>query len=103
VKKFAKKMAAENPPSAGAEAGTGADTGAASGGYRPVAGTNEDPYKLGTSGQGVFKVQECLGITADGKFGPITHGKLLELAKPYRNGFTNDDIDEICQLLQLMQ
>lgn len=102
VKKFAKKLAKENPPPA-TNTSTGANAGAASGGYRPVQGTNEDPYKLGTSGAGISKVQECLGITTDGKFGPITQSKLMELAKQYRHAFTNDDIEDICKMARPRQ
>lgn len=100
VKKFAKKLAAENPP-AKADAGAGTGAGAASGGYSPVAGTNEQPYKLGTSGAGIFKVQECLGFTGaevDGKFGPKTQSKMMELAKQYVNGFTDADVQDICKM-----
>jgi hypothetical protein len=95
VKKFAKKLAAENPPD------TTTGTGSSSGGYRPAQGTNEDQYVIGTSGAGIFKVQECLGFTGadlDGKFGPITQGKLMELARQYVNGFTDADIDTICKM-----
>ena len=69
------------------------------GGYKPVQGTNEDPYKFGTSGAGIFKVQECLGdLVTDGKFGPKTQAKMGELAKQYVNEFTDADIDTICKL-----
>ncbi len=68
----------------------------AMGGYKPVKGTKDDPYVRGTSGDGVFKIQRCLGLVQDGKFGPKTEAALAKIGGSYSRGFTQDDVVDIC-------
>lgn len=92
VLRFAKEMAQnqtnENPETS---------VGGASGTYRYVKGTPEDPYEYGTKGHGIVKVQDCLGLKPDGLYGPNTHDRLISLNRTYER-FTNDDVATICKL-----
>jgi len=63
--------------------------------YRFVNGTIKDPYKNGTKGSGIAQVQQNLGLTQDGKWGPVTDAKIRELVPEYTNGFTNQDLSTI--------
>jgi hypothetical protein len=58
--------------------------------YRDCTGT----YTQGCKSEVIRKVQGCLGLAADGKFGPKTQAALE--AKRYTNGFTDNDVDKIC-------
>lgn len=69
-------------------------------GYRPAKGTKDDPYVRGTSGEGIFKIQRCLGLVQDGKFGPKTQTALAGVEKFYSRGFTSDDVIDICSKAQ---
>lgn len=61
-------------------------------GYKPVTGTEDDPYRYGTSGEGIKTVQGLLGLVQDGKFGPKTQAKLQPLGL---QTFTDQDIPAI--------
>jgi hypothetical protein len=60
-------------------------------------GTEDSPFKYGTQGSGIAQVQQALGLTQDGKWGPVTDGKIKELAPEFANGFTNDSIMQVIQ------
>jgi len=64
----------------------GGNTG---GGYTPCSGT----YKMGCIADSVSKIQGCLGLVPDGKYGPKTNKKLKEIGV---SSFTDDDVDKIC-------
>jgi hypothetical protein len=59
------------------------------GGYLPCTGT----YKYKCKSNAIAKVQGCLGLVADGKFGPKTKAALAE--KGYST-FVDSDVDKIC-------
>jgi hypothetical protein len=59
------------------------------GGYRDCSGT----YSFGCKSEAIRKVQGCLGLTTDGKFGPNTQKALK--AKGF-DSFTDADVDKIC-------
>jgi hypothetical protein len=59
------------------------------GGYLPCTGT----YKYKCKSDAIAKVQGCLGLVADGKFGPKTKAALAE--KGYST-FVDSDVDKIC-------
>ena len=61
--------------------------------YRDCTG---GPYTIGCkdSDDVIEKVQGCLGVTADGKFGPNTESELRSKVK--KNTFTKDEVDDIC-------
>jgi len=59
------------------------------GGYRSCSGN----YKKGCKSDVIAKVQGCLGLTADGKYGNKTHEKLNSMG--FAN-FTDADVDKIC-------
>jgi hypothetical protein len=50
-------------------------------------------YKIGCKSDVIAKVQACLGLVDDGKFGKKTSAKLKELGY---NSFTDADVDKIC-------
>jgi hypothetical protein len=54
----------------------------------------EGTYRQGCKSEVIRKVQGCLGLAADGKFGPKTQSSLE--AKGFTNGFTDKDVDKIC-------
>lgn len=60
------------------------------GGYKPCSGT----YKLGCKSDAISKVQGCLGLVTDGKFGPKTQAALS--GKGFTT-FTDSDVNKICQ------
>lgn len=70
------------------------------GGYNPVMGTIEEPFRYGTSGRGIAQVQQALGVAQDGKWGPKTDSKIKELASEYANGFTNEDLGNVIQKIK---
>jgi hypothetical protein len=51
-------------------------------------------YSVGCKSQVIRKAQGCLGITADGLFGPETKGAVV--AKLGRSSFTDADVNTIC-------
>ena len=51
-------------------------------------------YTRGCKSDVIAKVQKCLGLTADGKFGPKTDAALK--SKGFTNGFTDEDVTKIC-------
>lgn len=59
------------------------------GGYKPCSGT----YKMGCIADSVSKIQGCLGLVPDGKYGPKTNKKLKEIGV---SSFTDADVDKIC-------
>lgn len=59
------------------------------GGYKDCSGT----YTLGCKSEAIRKVQGCLGLVTDGKFGPKTQAALT--AKGFTS-FTDADVDKIC-------
>lgn len=57
-------------------------------------------YVRGCKSDVVKKVQACLGQEPKyqtGNFGPITQGNLKKLGKGFENGFTDADVEIICQ------
>jgi len=64
-------------------------TGGGTGGYKPCTGT----YKKGCKSDVIAKVQGCLGLVTDGKFGPKTQGALS--GKGFTT-FTDADVTKIC-------
>jgi hypothetical protein len=69
--------------------GGNADGGSTGGGYKDCSGT----YSFGCKSEAIRKVQGCLGLVADGKFGPKTQAALT--AKGFTS-FTDADVDKIC-------
>jgi hypothetical protein len=59
------------------------------GGYKSCSGS----YSLGCKADAIAKVQGCLGLVADGKFGPKTQAALT--AKGFTS-FTDAEVDKIC-------
>jgi hypothetical protein len=59
------------------------------GGYKPCSGT----YSFGCKSNAIAKVQGCLGLTTDGKFGKLTKSALS--GKGFTS-FTDADITKIC-------
>lgn len=66
--------------------GGGSGTG---GGYKPCSGS----YTKGCKSDAIAKVQGCLGLVTDGKFGPKTEAALK--AKGF-SSFTDAEVDKIC-------
>ena len=83
-------------PAAGAGPAAGASA-SAGGGYKPVTGTADDPYRPNTSGDGIKTIQGLLGLTPDGKFGPKTTSALSPLGI---QTFTNEDIPNLTAKIQ---
>jgi hypothetical protein len=71
----------------GGGGGGGGSTGG--GGYKDCAGS----YTKGCKAEAIKKVQGCLGLVADGKFGPKTEAALK--AKGF-SSFTDAEVDKIC-------
>ena len=63
--------------------------GGSTGGYKPCSGS----YSLGCKADAIVKVQGCLGLVPDGKFGPKTQAALT--AKGFTS-FTDAEVDKIC-------
>jgi hypothetical protein len=63
--------------------------GGSTGGYKSCSGS----YSLGCKADAIVKVQGCLGLVADGKFGPKTQAALT--AKGFTS-FTDAEVDKIC-------
>lgn len=80
----------ENPKK---EDGKKTDGGKKTGGYKPCSGA----YSLGCMSDAIKKVQGCLGLVTDGKFGPKTQAALK--SKGF-NSFTDAEIDKICGKVQ---
>jgi hypothetical protein len=68
----------------------GGGTGGKTGGYKPCTGT----YSKGCKSDVIAKVQGCLGLVTDGKFGPKTQGALS--GKGFTT-FTDADVTKICE------
>jgi hypothetical protein len=64
--------------------------GSKTGGYKPCSGT----YSKGCKSDTIAKVQGCLGLVTDGKFGPKT---LAALSGKGFTTFTDADVTKICQ------
>ena len=85
--------AEENLEQAKKEGGGGGNSGGGKrtgGGYKPCSGT----YSKGCKSDTIAKVQGCLGLVTDGKFGPKTQAALS--GKGFTT-FTDDDVTKICQ------
>jgi len=91
VKKFAKGLAEENKTDQTDKPDETTGGGAA---YKPCTGT----YSFGCESDAIRKIQACLGLVEDGKFGPKTQLKLEKLGKGYDKGFTDADVQLICSL-----
>jgi uncharacterized membrane protein len=70
--------------------GSGKGGGSKTGGYKPCSGT----YSKGCKSDTIAKVQGCLGLVTDGKFGPKTQAALS--GKGFTT-FTDDDVTKICE------
>ena len=70
--------------------GSGKGGGSKTGGYKPCSGT----YSKGCKSDTIAKVQGCLGLVTDGKFGPKT---LAALSGKGFTTFTDADVTKICQ------
>jgi hypothetical protein len=68
---------------------SGGKTRGKSSGYKSCTGT----YSYGCKSDAIAKVQGCLGLVADGKFGPKTKAALAE--KGYST-FVDSDVNKIC-------
>ena len=68
----------------------GGKTGGGTGGYKSCSGT----YEKGCKSDTIAKVQGCLGLVADGKFGPKT---LAALSGKGFSKFTDADVTKICE------
>jgi hypothetical protein len=64
--------------------------GSKTGGYKPCSGT----YSKGCKSDTIAKVQGCLGLVTDGKFGPKTQAALS--GKGFTT-FTDADVTKICE------
>jgi hypothetical protein len=64
--------------------------GSKTGGYKPCSGT----YSKGCKSDTIAKVQGCLGLVTDGKFGPKTQAALS--GKGFTT-FTDSDVTKICE------
>ena len=71
------------------EGGGGGGGGSKTGGYTPCTGT----YQKGCKSDIIAKVQGCLGLVTDGKFGPKTQAALS--GKGFTT-FTDADVTKIC-------
>jgi len=81
-----KKAGTGGGKSGGGKSGGGSKTG----GYKPCSGT----YSKGCKSDTIAKVQGCLGLVTDGKFGPKT---LAALSGKGFTTFTDADVTKICQ------
>ena len=70
--------------------GGGSKKGGGTGGYKPCSGT----YEKGCKSDTIAKVQGCLGLVTDGKFGPKTLSALS--AKGFTT-FKDADVTKICE------
>jgi len=74
----------------GGKSGSGKSGSGKSGGYKPCSGT----YSKGCKSDTIAKVQGCLGLVTDGKFGPKTQAALS--GKGFTT-FTDADVTKICE------
>jgi hypothetical protein len=74
----------------GGGGGGGSKKGGGTGGYKSCSGT----YSKGCKSDVIAKVQGCLGLVTDGKFGPKTQAALS--GKGFTT-FTDADVTKICQ------
>jgi hypothetical protein len=81
------KSISEVDPEGEGKKGGGKRTG---GGYKPCSGT----YSKGCKSDTIAKVQGCLGLVTDGKFGPKTQAALS--GKGFTT-FTDSDVTKICE------
>lgn len=77
----------------GGGSGGGTGGGSGTGGKTTYTSCTDYPYKKGCQSTLVSEVQGCLGLTADGKFGPKTEAKLTE--KGYGAEITKEVYDKI--------
>jgi len=70
--------------------GSGKGGGSKTGGYKPCTGT----YEKGCKSDVIAKVQGCLGLVTDGKFGPKT---LSALSGKGFTTFKDADVTKICE------
>jgi hypothetical protein len=80
----------EAPVTGGGTGGGGTGGGGTGGGYKSCSGT----YEKGCKSDTIAKVQGCLGLVADGKFGPKT---LAALSGKGFSKFTDADVTKICE------
>jgi hypothetical protein len=61
--------------------------------------TCSSPYKLGCISDSIRKIQGCLGLVSDGKFGPKTQTALKNKFpdKTFYQQFTDSDVEIICK------
>jgi hypothetical protein len=79
----------EAPVKGGGKSG-GGKSGGGTGGYKSCSGT----YEKGCKSDVIAKVQGCLGLVTDGKFGPKT---LAALSGKGFSKFTDADVTKICE------
>jgi hypothetical protein len=84
----------EEEPTTDNDSGGGSTSGGGAG-YTVCPGPQ---YTQGCKSETIRKVQGCLDLVADGKFGPKTQAALE--AKGYKTGFTDADVDKICNRVQ---
>jgi len=72
------------------DGGGGKKSGGGTGGYKACSGT----YEKGCKSDTIAKVQGCLGLTTDGKFGPKT---LAALSAKGFTTFKDADVTKICE------
>jgi len=84
----------EEEPTTDNDSGGGSTSGGGAG-YTVCPGPQ---YTQGCKSETIRKVQGCLGLTPDSKFGPKTQAALE--AKGFTNGFTDTDVDKICNKVQ---
>jgi len=77
----------------GGGSGGGTGGGSGTGGKTTYTSCTDYPYKKGCQSTLVSEVQGCLGLAADGKFGPKTEAKLTE--KGYGAEITKEVYDKI--------
>jgi hypothetical protein len=80
----------EAPVTGGGTGGGGTGGGGTGGGYKSCSGT----YEKGCKSDVIAKVQGCLGLVTDGKFGPKT---LAALSGKGFSKFTDADVTKICE------
>lgn len=71
----------------------GGDTGGGTGGGTVYTNCTTFPYKKGCQNSAISEVQDCLGLTPDGKFGPNTESALI--AKGYGKEITQDVYNKV--------
>jgi hypothetical protein len=75
------------------DSGTGGSGTGGSGGGTVYTNCTTFPYKKGCQNSAISEVQDCLGLTPDGKFGPNTEAALV--AKGYGKEITQDVYNKV--------